>query len=201
MISTSASYDATDNDTRTTASLGTGISSVDIPAEVETALYIVAFILNVFGNTTIIVAIAKFSWLQHNMYVALQTLAVADLQLSVHTFLIMVRRFTYAAMFPKKLSSFISYMRTPLMTGAAYHVGLVAMERFVAIVFPFQYNAHITPGLIWISSGVLWLISVLISIPDIILNFQPYLHITLSPSAVFVARSFPNLFGYFGLTF
>ena len=193
---TSASMDLVDT-TGTSAAMDT---SVVVIRQMETAFYMVAFVLNVFGNTTIIVVIAKYPWLKHNMYVALQTLAVADLLMSVPILLLCVRNYT-ADLMPPLLYQIINFSQIPSILGAAFHVALVAMERFVAVVFPFQYQAHVTGKTIWICSGLTWIFSFFMSIPGFVLNFRHYMNLTLSSTGFYIANSFTNLLGYFSLAF
>ena len=184
--------------TRTGTSDSLDNYNTSVAAHMETVIYLLGFVVNVFGNTTIIVAISKYPWLKHNMYVALQTLAVADLLMSVPIFLLCVRKYT-AHLMPGVLYNFIFFWQIPSGMGASYHVTLVAMERFVAVVFPFQYKAYVTPRLIWICSGVTWILALLVSIPGIFLSFSKYLNMTLSPAGFQVANSFANLVGYFSV--
>ena len=189
-----------DNGTDTTVFLVVDNSSLNIAALCRNIFLVLAFVLNVFGNTTIIVSIGRFSWLKHNMYVALQTLAVADLLMFVPILLECIRQYT-GILFPYIMSRFLSYIRAPLILGAAYHMILVAMERFIAVMFPFLYKAHVTRKRIWISSASTYLFAILVSIPDFLLNFGGYMNVTLSQSGTYIANSFSNLSGYFLLAF
>ena len=184
----------------TTVSMGidTGNSttaSMTIGSSITVALYIGAFLMNISGNATIIFAIAKFSWLKHNMYVALQALAVADLLVSGHICLECVRQYS-RTLFPGISYPVINYLQVLLILGASYHVVLVAIERFVAIMFPFQYTTYVTPKVIWVSSGFTYLFALLLSTPSFLMNFAHIMNVKLSRKGIYIAGSFSIVFGY-----
>ena len=184
---TTASMDM-ENDDGLIAAINTGNS-------IAIVLYIVAFILNVFGNTTIIVAVSKYPWLKHNMYVALQSLAVADLLVAV-TILVESVRLYNLSIFQGFLFIVIDYLQLFFILGACYHVVLVALERFVAIMFPFQYTTYVTPKLIWVSSAFTYLFVLLLSLPSFVLNIENFVNIKHSNYALYVAGSFSSIFNY-----
>ena len=194
-----------DNGSGNTASMaidyGPGTTaSMGIRSSITIALYIGAFLLNVSGNATIIFAIAKFSWLKHNMYVALQALAVADLLVSGHICLDCIRQYS-RTLFPDILYYIINYVQVLLILGAGYHVVLVAIERFVAIMFPFQYTTYVTPKVIWVSSGFTYLFALLLSTPNFLMNFGHIMNVKFSRKGNYIAGSFSNVFGYSLLAF
>ena len=191
--------DMWENGTGTTASIDTrpgigGSMNTTIP------FYIVGFILNVFGNTAIIVAIAKFPWLKHNMYVALQTLAVSDLLVTWPIVIECIRQYDYTVI-TGITWPILNQVQIFLILGACYHVVLVAMDRFVAIMFPFQYNAYVTPKLIRICSIFTYLFALVLSIPNFIMNFAGIMKISISALGLYIVGSFSNIFGYTLLAF
>ena len=124
----------------------------------------VSIITNVVGNVIIIVSIHSFHWLKTPLYTTIQMLAIADLSTVIHTLNTTLRKFSW---YPES-HYYVANSFLLLTTGSAvFHVALTALERYIALAFPFKYRAYASQGLVRKISGVIWIISGIIALPDI----------------------------------
>ena len=110
----------------------------------EVTGYVICLVSNIFGNSLTLIAMRKFSFLKDKAYVTLQSLTVADLLMSFFMMITLLLR----------LNAFHATVDTTLFVlggfagfffhNAMLHVLLVAIDRFVAVVFPFFYMSKIT---------------------------------------------------------
>ena len=155
-------------------------------------LFMVALVINVFGNSLIIAAIVKYPWLQKKAYVALQMLAIADLLVSIHIVGIFI---TELFNVPVLCEQIFGLFRGFILYAAAYHVILVAMERFIAIMFPLYYQTKMTSRQIRVCSLILWIVSIPTNAGEVFLIFRH-----LSPGKQVLFATIPYLAMYIFLT-
>ena len=119
---------------------------------IELVIYIICFTTNVFGNTLTLVATWKFAWLREKSYTTLVALTIADLLIIVK---IPMQYIGYLGVdFEQNLSLWISLVAVQyfVVFNAFYHVILLAADRFLAVVWPFFYESHITKTKLWCAS-------------------------------------------------
>ena len=148
----------------------------------EVTGYVICLVSNIFGNSLTLIAMRKFSFLKDKAYVTLQSLTVADLLMSFFIMITLLLR----------LNAFHATVDTPLFVlggfagfffhNAMLHVLLVAIDRFVAVVFPFFYTSKVTKTILIAMSLVAWALALIITVGYLFMyqmifygNFLPYL--------------------------
>ena len=129
------------------------------------------------------------------MFVAIQSLACADLMVAVHSFDEVLRNIIS---FPEV--AVLSCLRPLLFYSAIYHIILVAAERFVAVIFPFTYTNYVTIRRIRICSVAIWVLSILVSLGETLIVLAGIYHFNLPSANYGVANAAPKLFGLFLLS-
>ena len=159
--------------------------------------YAIAFVMNIFGNTLILVSIARVTWLRKKMYAAIQALALADLQVSLHVITLFIGNLTYV---PEIVNQIFGAVRGFQVYVAGYHVILVAVDRFVAIQFPIYYQTKITIRRIRMFSALLWVVAAVSSVGEILVFFGHRLNINFGYLSITISRVVPYIFSYTFLT-
>ena len=133
------------------------ILSSDTFTIVELSVYSLILVMIVFGNILTLVAISKFPWLQTKSYVAMKSLTIADLSISVNIITVYVLRFADTDPNYEVYRNVMLYFQDLTVFSSIFHVILVAVDRFIAIMYPFFYNTKITPKVLHIASGIIWM--------------------------------------------
>ena len=133
-------------------------SFIDKFLEIITKVLIsIALVTNITGNVIIIVAVSKYHWLRKPLFATIQMLAVADLSVCLHMLHNIMRD---AFFYPRDIHNLVRFTLVLTIYSATFHVGLAAMERFVAIRFPLRYRAYASTSLIRKCSAVAWTLAV-----------------------------------------
>ena len=158
-------------------------------------VYCVAFVMNVFGNTLILVSVSRVPWLRKKMYAAIQALALADLQVSIYILITVSTEFFVEV--SDMVSACLGVLKGYIMYVAVYHVILVAVDRFIAIQFPLYYQTKVTIRHIRILSGVFWILAGVNCIGEFFNNFAMILNLNFRPKVVTVLQTSPYIILYF----
>ena len=167
---------------------------------VEATLSFLALVTNVTGNTciSIIVAVHHFHWLKRTLYTVIQALAVADLVISFH----IINRLLYRVIrYGELIHVVVRGMRAWTVYSAVYHLGLVVVDRFLAIMFPIQYKVRITTKMIRICSLLLWILAAITCIGEIFITIGEELHLNITLTAYIARRTVPPFIVFFFLAF
>ena len=199
---------STDQITYTSPSLSSNTSSNtssitsfhldNIVIGVEATLSFLALATNITGNISIIVAVHRFHWLKRTLYTAIQALAVADLAASFH----IINRLLYRVIhYDDLLYIVVRVIRTWTIYSSVYHLALVAVDRFIAIMFPIQYKVRVTNKMIRISSLLLWILAAITCIGEIFTTIGEELHLEITFTAYIAGRTVPPLIVFLFLAF
>ena len=150
--------------------------------------YGVALVMNIFGNTLILVAISRVQWLRKKMYATIQALAIADLQLSVHIIMHFIDTFMT---FPDIVIRLYALVRVFQFYVSGFHVVLVAVDRLVAIRFPIYYQTQVTIRRIRIMSALMWFVSAVTSMGKIVINFQQEMDLDIGETSIRLTWTIP----------
>ena len=134
----------------------------------ETFGYGVCFLTCLFGNTLTLIATGKYTWLQSKTYTTIQTLAVADLAMVLKIALQYFSMFIIVRISDDALQVVMLAISEGaqdfIIINGFYHVILIAVDRFVAVMWPFFHASKITKRVLWCSSFVTMVISASLSI-------------------------------------
>ena len=182
--------------TETTVALTPKITSLIFNGldALELLLSVIALVLNLFGNITIIISISRFSWLNQNMFIAIKMLAFADLSVCIYTVDAFVDKYIDSGM---EINMAMPFIRMVCLYSAAYHVVLVSMDRFIAVIFPFQYGAYVTVNRMKMMSSLMWILSAVCSSGEIFIKLDElgYFNISLK----YLSRAIPSMLVYVAL--
>ena len=106
--------------------------------------YSVCLITNIFGNTLTLISMLRFSFLSDSAYATIKSLSIADLCTNVYIVIILMVNFSFVDVNNAILMSILIGLMGTFVYSATLHVVLVAVDRFVAIVFPYFYSATVT---------------------------------------------------------
>ena len=118
---------------------------------------IIAYVLSAFiilGNSVTVAAILKYRKLQTNTNVLVCSLSFSDITLGIFT--IVSRVYIY--------HTNVTYMLVIIIfLYSSYHISvshlfIIALERYVAIIHPFQYEKYVSKGTIALSLTLVWII-------------------------------------------
>ena len=117
------------------------------------------------------------------MFTTIQTLAVADLSVNIHSSIYLLRMIVGI---PELPNAIIRSLRTVTLYSSAYHLILVAMERSYAIdiVLPLRYRMKATSKQVRIASCVVWFLAAVTCIGD------PFLSLGLEITGMYIS---PNV--------
>ena len=126
----------------------------------ETIGYIICLITNIFGNTLTLVAMRKFSFLKSKTYITLKSLTIADLVMSGYALSMYSMRFEAVDVNDPVQLYIVVSLATFFAFSAMLHVLLVAVDRFIAVVFPYFYSSKVTKNRLICMSVLAWVMSV-----------------------------------------
>ena len=129
----------------------------------ETIGYVICIVTNIFGNTLTLVAMRKFSFLKSKTYITLKSLTIADLLMvfyAINMYLARFEVFDYTNTTQMYIMSFLGGL---FAFSAMLHVLLVAIDRFIAVVFPYFYSSKVTKPRLIAMSVCAWILSVVIT--------------------------------------
>ena len=132
-------------------------------------LLVVALVTNLLGNATIVISVHRFEWLHEKMFVAIQMLAIAD----ISVFYTIIQQIL-GRMYPIPYSAVgvvLGFIQSTTAYSAFYHIILVAIERFIAVIHPFWYGSTFTEKHIRLMSLGLWMIAAISAFGDILITF------------------------------
>ena len=120
------------NNIEQTVNIGLGVIYVHVL--IGMLAYAVCFITNIIGNTLTLVAVYQFSWLPEQAYCTLLALTIADLLVSLNIIILYdtCKRFVQLGYIYILLSGIQDFVKV----NAVLHVVLVAINRFIAILWP-----------------------------------------------------------------
>ena len=125
----------------------------------ETIGFGVCLITNIFGNTLTLVAMRKFSFLQSITYIALISLTISDLLMSFYILLRFLLRFDILDASDANQFAVVSLFGRFILFSAMLHVLLIALDRFIAVVFPYFYSSNVTKVRLIAMSLTTWAVS------------------------------------------
>ena len=150
----------------------THVESSPIPTEVEettsalvTALEMVIYVrrgfqvflfcLVVLGNFLTLTALIQFRWLRSKSNLIVASLAVTDLGVGLRIILTYIQ-WLYPTPLHETVDAIFYLFRATVMYSSVCHIVLVALDRFIAIVYPFYYGTHVTRTTTKIMIGITW---------------------------------------------
>ena len=144
--------------------------------------FVICFVTNIIGNSLTLIATWRFSFLKDKAYVTLQSLTIADLFMSFYILITVLLRYKVLHVTVDIRLFVLSGFAGFFFHNAMLHVLLVAIDRFVAIVFPFFYSSRITKFILVGMSLVTWILAFGITVGYFVMyekifqcNFLPYL--------------------------
>ena len=130
----------------------------------ETIGYAVCLMTNIFGNTLTLVSIRKFSFLQSKTYMTLKLLTIADLVMTCYAICTFLLRFE-AVDLTNIVQVYLVYTFGVFAAfSAVLHVLLVAVDRFIAVVFPYFYSTKVTKQSLIVMSVFAWVTSIILAV-------------------------------------
>ena len=129
----------------------------------ETIGYAVCLMTNIFGNTLTLVSIRKFSFLKSKTYMTLKTLTIADLIMTCYAICILMLRFEAVDLTSMVQLYIVASLGVFVGIGAILHVLLVAVDRFIAVVFPYFYSSKVTKQRLIVLSVLAWVMAVILA--------------------------------------
>ena len=126
--------------------------------------YTICLLTNIFGYTLTLVAMHKFSFLNKVNYFTVKALTIADLANSSYICISLMMTFELIDTDNHVLMTATIPVMGVTMFSAILHVFLVAIDRFIAVIFPYFYAATITKTKLISASACVWVLSVLLSL-------------------------------------
>ena len=109
---------------------------------IEKIGYAVCLITNIFGNTLTLVAMKRFPFLKSKTYITLKSLTIADLLVSLYvTNVFLIRCELIDLTDPVQLYTVGSFGGI-FSYNVIFHPLLIAIDRFIAVVFPYFYSSQ-----------------------------------------------------------
>jgi 7 transmembrane receptor (rhodopsin family) len=138
------------------------------PVIVKSGILLLISIVNVIGNSIALTAFRKTPRLRTKTFTLLFSLTVADLIIGLEIFFyipyqLLVYVFSASPCDNIILVAVLSApQRYPLVVTMSY-VGLISVERFIAISYPLQYEAWITDRTMRVATAVGWILPAVLS--------------------------------------
>lgn len=132
------------------------ITSLQLAADIMRRIIVV--LVNV-GNILTLIAIAKYWYLRTKSNAFIASLSAADLFLSIN--ILFTDYFGGALKISYRLyyCYFVHFSYVYSMTNSCIHVAAIAVERYLAVLYPLHYNTMVTKRTITISLVAMWIIS------------------------------------------
>ena len=139
---------------------GYGVLYTSAYVNFELVIYGMCFVLILVGNTVTMAATWKFKWMKEKIYMTLKALTLADLFVPVYISILFLYRFRVVGKsYRRNLRYVVLYTQDMALINSSFHIILLALDRFVAVLYPYFYDAKITKNSLKGLSAAIWLYS------------------------------------------
>jgi len=121
-------------------------------------------------------------------------LAIADLSVGIRSIVVF---FGLISDFPELLGKTLAWIQAIVLVSAALHVVLVALDRFIAIIYPLFYTTKMNTSHIVKLSIFMWVIALVTSLGEFLVIFEGYFSLEISDNIRDDLRVIPFLTFYF----
>jgi len=123
----------------------------------EAAILALIICAAIVGNTLILTSLYRFSCLQTKTNVFVLNLAIADLFLAVFAMpFTLVSSIKYEWVFGNAMCQITAVLNSIFCEASIMTLSFVSLERFLAIVYPLEYETLVTPKRVKIIIGYIW---------------------------------------------
>ncbi|XP_043075924.1 trace amine-associated receptor 13c-like [Puntigrus tetrazona] len=145
-----------------------------VSLSVYVILYVAAAavsLLTVFGNLLVIISVSHFKQLHTPANVLILSLAVSDLLVGVFVMPLYLSWVIESCFLPGPvMCSILKLVSFHATCVSVYTVALIAVDRFLALSFPFVYSEKISPTVVCIATLFNWLFSLLYNFTLLFIN-------------------------------